>query len=58
LLAAGMLLLLPMALEGVGIADKEILKKTEIRTENQLGNSVAKMAARGFPTWHPDEINK
>jgi len=53
-----MLLLLPMALEGVGIADKEILKKTEIRTENQLGNSVAKMAARGFPTWHPDEINK
>lgn len=48
-----MLLQLPTALGGVGIADKEILKKPEIRTENELGNGMA-----SFPAWHQDEVSK
>lgn len=54
-----MLLQLPTTLGGVGTADKEILKKTDIRTENELGNGMAKwLPMASFPSWHPDEISK
>lgn len=54
-----MLLQLPVVLGGLGIADKEILKKPEIKTENELGNGTAKwLSMASFPAWHPDEISK